>query len=79
MATTNRERVGKGLEHPGQVLALFVERELRAALGTKWQDALADGPPLLNDPRYDCFPNSSRSSSLERSEKPRGTGLPRRW
>jgi predicted AAA+ superfamily ATPase len=61
MAITNRDRVGKALEILGDGLAPFVERELKAALGTKWQDALTEGAPrtvrgkkasqpALNDP-----------------------------
>jgi predicted AAA+ superfamily ATPase len=45
MAVTNRDRVGKALEILGVGLAPFVERELKAVLSAKWQDALADGPP----------------------------------
>jgi predicted AAA+ superfamily ATPase len=45
MAVTNRDRVGKALEILGVGLAPFVERELKAVLNTKWQDALTDGPP----------------------------------
>jgi predicted AAA+ superfamily ATPase len=45
MAVTNRDRVGKALEILGAGLAPFVERELKAVLNTKWQDALTDGPP----------------------------------
>ncbi len=45
MATTNRDRVGKALEALGTGLAPFVERELKAVLGTRWQDALTEGQP----------------------------------
>jgi predicted AAA+ superfamily ATPase len=45
MAITNRDRVGKSLEILGDGLAPFVERELKAVLSTRWQDALTDGPP----------------------------------
>src|SRR5260370_412793 len=45
MAITNRDRVGKALEILGDGLAPFVERELKAVLSTKWQDALTEGPP----------------------------------
>src|SRR5438067_7720488 len=45
MALTNRDRVGKALEVLGTGLAPFVERELKAVLGNKWQDALTDGSP----------------------------------
>jgi predicted AAA+ superfamily ATPase len=60
MAVTNRDRVGKALEILGDGLAAFVERELKASLGDKWQDALSEGAPKagakkaaqkkLNDP-----------------------------
>lgn len=61
MAITNRDRVGKALELLGGGLAPFVERELKAVLSDKWQDALTEGPgksqggrkasqPKLSDP-----------------------------
>jgi predicted AAA+ superfamily ATPase len=61
MAITNRDRVGKALETLGDGLAPFVERELKAVMGAKWQDALTEGAPrtaggkkasqpALNDP-----------------------------
>ena len=43
MAITNRDRVGKALEVLGDGLAPFVERELKSALSTNWQEALTDG------------------------------------
>jgi hypothetical protein len=45
MAITNRDRVGKALETLGDGLAPFVERELKAVLGAKWQDGLTEGAP----------------------------------
>jgi len=61
MAITNRDRVGRALEILGDGLAPFVERELKAVLSTKWQDALTEGQartsagklasqPKLSDP-----------------------------
>src|SRR5262245_39156414 len=61
MAVTNRDRVGKALEILGDGLAPFVERELKAALNTRWQDAFKENfskaaggkkasQPKLNDP-----------------------------
>src|SRR5947209_3929240 len=45
MAITNRDRVGKALEILGLGLAPFVERELKAVLNDKWQEALSDNSP----------------------------------
>src|SRR5262245_60844751 len=39
MATTNHDRVGKGLDHLATGLRPFVERELKAALGDRWEEA----------------------------------------
>jgi len=62
MAITNRDRVGKALEILGDGLSSFVERELRAVLANKWQEAFSEGGPKapagkrsmqakLNDPQ----------------------------
>ncbi len=62
MAVTNRDRVGKALENLGAGLAPFVERELKAVLAARWQEALAEAmprhlagkkvqPPSLSDPQ----------------------------
>lgn len=45
MAVTNRERVGKALELMAVGLTPFVERELRAVLGDKWQEPAQDVMP----------------------------------
>ncbi|MGB9625312.1 MAG: Swt1 family HEPN domain-containing protein [Phycisphaerae bacterium] len=43
MAITNHERVGKALELLNAGLKPFVERELKAALGEKWEEAAREG------------------------------------
>jgi predicted AAA+ superfamily ATPase len=43
MALSNRDRVGRGLEVLRAGLEPFVERELRARLGGRWQDAVERG------------------------------------
>ena len=43
MAITNHERVGKALELLNAGLKPFVERELKAALGDKWEEAAREG------------------------------------
>jgi len=45
MATSNRERVGKGLDHLAKGLRPFVERELSTQLGENWQSVLSDNAP----------------------------------
>jgi hypothetical protein len=55
MAATNRERVGKALECLSAGLAPFVEREMKAVLGERWQEALSDGSP--RGPRKPGAPN----------------------
>ncbi len=42
MSTTNRERVGKGLDLLASGLRPFVERELSSHLGSTWQIALPE-------------------------------------
>jgi predicted AAA+ superfamily ATPase len=42
MAITNRERIAKAMEHLGRGLQPFVERELKVALGERWQEAGQD-------------------------------------
>ncbi len=39
MAITNRERVGKALDLLNEGLRPFVERELKAVHGNKWEEA----------------------------------------
>lgn len=52
MAITNRDRVGKGLDSLTAGLAPFVERELKAVLGNRWDEPLADfGPKAGGSPR----------------------------
>ncbi|MBN2560619.1 MAG: DUF499 domain-containing protein [Phycisphaerae bacterium] len=43
MAITNHERVGKALELLNTGLKPFVERELKASLGDKWEEAAREG------------------------------------
>jgi predicted AAA+ superfamily ATPase len=43
MAVSNRDRVGKALEQLAAGLQPFVERELKAALGDRWADAVREG------------------------------------
>jgi uncharacterized protein len=43
MALSNRDRVGRGLEVLRAGLEPFVERELRARIGGRWQDAVERG------------------------------------
>jgi predicted AAA+ superfamily ATPase len=45
MATTNHDRVGKALDQLAAGLRPFVERELQASLGQRWQDAARDAAP----------------------------------
>ncbi len=42
MAITNRDRIGKGLELTAAGVRPFVERELRAALGERWEESVRD-------------------------------------
>jgi predicted AAA+ superfamily ATPase len=57
MAITNRERVGKALEHLAAGLRPFVERELQAVLGDKWQAALTDAAPRPTGNKKAAKPN----------------------
>lgn len=43
MATTNQERVGRALELVGEGLRPFVEREMKAAFGDKWEKEAEQG------------------------------------
>ncbi|MGV2334828.1 MAG UNVERIFIED_CONTAM: hypothetical protein LVR18_12155 [Planctomycetaceae bacterium] len=45
MAISNRERVGKGLDHLATGLRPFVERELSSQLGDNWQSMLSENAP----------------------------------
>jgi predicted AAA+ superfamily ATPase len=45
MAVSNRDRVSKALDTLAAGLGPFVERELKAALGDRWEAALSDGGP----------------------------------
>ncbi len=53
MAITNRERIGKGLDHLARGLRPFIERELRSRLGSNWQEGLpaSDNRPGRPTPR----------------------------
>ncbi len=59
MATTNRERIGKGLDLLATGLRTFVERELKSQLGATWRNVLPDSgsrgpkskPANLDDPQ----------------------------
>ena len=43
MALTNHDRVGKALDQLAAGLQPFIERELKAVLGERWQDAAKEG------------------------------------
>lgn len=45
MALSNRERIGKALDLLCAGLAPFVERELKAACGDKWEEVAREGQP----------------------------------
>ncbi len=45
MAISNRERIGKALDLLGAGLVPFVERELKAVHGAKWEDVAREGQP----------------------------------
>ena len=53
MAITNRERIGKGLDHLARGLRPFIERELGSRLGSNWQEGLpaSDNRPGRPPPR----------------------------
>jgi hypothetical protein len=51
MAITNHDRVGKGLEQLAAGLRPFVERELRATLGDRWEEAAREGVPDRRGPK----------------------------
>ena len=45
MAISNRERVGKALDLLCAGLVPFVERELKAVHGDKWEEVAREGQP----------------------------------
>ncbi|HJT30911.1 MAG TPA: Swt1 family HEPN domain-containing protein [Pirellulales bacterium] len=57
MAVTNRDRVGKAIDLLAAGLQPFVERELKASLGEKWEEALADGAPRAARGKKTARPN----------------------